>query len=230
MIRTSLLTAVLLIALPASVLAAEDPRFLTLDYNTGGMFHVTTTPEASQTVLFAPGERIQSVVISDPNAYQIGVTGSGDGITLKANGPSALALVNVRTDQRSYELELVPGQAQSAPSVVRFAYTAAGRTNVPPPPPSAGQIAGFTWRTAGSKALWPSAIRDDGSRTYIEWAHEQALPAIFALGASGNEEMVEGYVRGGVLTIDRVYHELVFRIDGERARAQRVEEKVRRGQ
>lgn len=213
-------------ALPAGSQAADDPRFQTIPYAPGGLFNVQTTPEASQTVLFAPGERVTSVIVSDPGAYAIGVTGSGDGITLKANGPSALAVVSVQTSQRAYQLELVPGRAITAPSVVQFSYAQQRRQALPPI--TAQQVAGFGWRVSGSKSLRPSAVRDDGSRTYIEWDRGQAQPAVFAIGASGQEEIVEAYVRGGVVMIDRVYTELVFRIDKTSAKAIRTQEKPRR--
>lgn len=213
--------------IPLASHAADDPRFLTIPYAPGGLFHVQTTPEASQTVLFAPGERVTSVIVSDPGAYLIGVTGSGDGITLKANGASALAVVSVQTSQRAYQLELVPGRGAASPSVVQFSYATAAR---PATLPSSNvrQASGFGWRLSGSKVLRPSTVRDDGTRTYIEWDRAQAQPAVFAIGASGKEEIVEAYVRGGIVTIDRVYPELVFRIDKTSAKAVRTEEKPRR--
>lgn len=210
--------------IPLTVHAADDPRFQTIPYAPGGLFHVQTTPEASQTVLFAPGERVTSVIVSDPSTYLIGVTSSGDGITLKANGPSALAVVSVQTSQRAYQLELVPGRGAAAPSVVQFSYAPAARPTVLPPS-NARQVSGFSWRISGSKVLRPSAVRDDGTRTFIEWDRGQAQPAVFAIGASGQEEIVEAYTRGGIVTIDRVYPELVFRIDKTSATATRTQEK-----
>lgn len=226
--KATLLTIGLVIGgIPLAGHAADDPRFQMIPYALGGLFHVQTTSDASQTVLFAPGERVTSVIVSDPSAYLIGVTASGDGITLKANGPSALAVVSVQTSQRAYQLELVPSRGATAPSVVQFSYVPASRQAVVPPS-NARQVSGFGWRTSGSKALRPSAVRDDGSRTYIEWDRGQAQPAVFAIGASGQEEIVEAYVRGGIVTIDRVYPELVFRIDKTSAKATRTQEKPRR--
>lgn len=217
------------LALPQAAGAApgDDPRILELDAGGTGMFHISTSPETTQTVLFAPGERIRSVIISDPGAYQVAVSGGGDSLTLKANGLSALAVVTVRTDSRGYELELVPERTGAVPSVVRFARMA--QRQLPVVAASPAQAAGFDWKVSGSSALRPLAIRDDGQHTFIEWHKDQAMPAIFAVGAAGSEEMVEGYVRGGQLTIDRVYRELIFRIDSEKAAARRVERKGRNG-
>ena len=45
---------------------------------------------------------------------------------------------------------------------------------------------------------------------------------MFGIGVNGEEEVVDGYMRGDVFTIDRVYGQLVFRIDKKRARARRL--------
>jgi type IV secretory pathway VirB9-like protein len=78
------------------------------------------------------------------------------------------------------------------------------------------------YRLSGEKSLRPARIGDDGTHMYLEWDEEQALPAVFALNALGEEEMVDGYMRSGIFTIDRVHHDLVFRIGKKRAQAKRV--------
>ena len=77
------------------------------------------------------------------------------------------------------------------------------------------------YRISGSKSLRPARISDDGVHTYIEWDEDQALPAVFAISAQGGEEMVDGYMRDGIFTIDRVNHALIFRIDKKWAKAER---------
>lgn len=206
----------------------DDARFQTIDYDGGGIFHVQTAADTVQTVLFARGEQIRSVIVSDPNAYQITVAGSGDSLTLKAAGPMSLAMVNVRTDQRSYDLELVAGKpGELVPSIVRFSY---GERRAPAPPIAGDAIRkspDITWRITGSKALRPLEITDDGDRTYIAWGKGQAMPAVFAVGVGDSEQMVDGYVRNGRFTIDRVHERLVFRIDKESASARRIRKKGR---
>ena len=79
-----------------------------------------------------------------------------------------------------------------------------------------------SYRLSGEKSLRPVRIGDDGTHVYIEWSEEQALPAVFALNAIGEEEMVDGYMRQGIFTIDRVHKTLVFRIGKQRAKADRM--------
>jgi type IV secretion system protein VirB9 len=227
--------AILLMLLSVPAAAQELPpaspgqsgRFLTLDYAAGGLFLLPTADGTTQTVIFAPGEAIQSVVVSDPAAYAVGVSGSGDSMTVAPNGASGLAILSVRTNRRSYDFELIPGQASTAPKVVRFSYAAgAVRTGAASAPGAMPE--GVSYRQSGDRSVRPATISDDGERTYITWEEDQAMPAVFAIGPSGKEEMVEGYVRGGIFTIDRVYGQLVFRIDQDEARARRLTAKQKR--
>ncbi len=97
--------------------------------------------------------------------------------------------------------------------------------NAPPLAPVLAPLApplNTNYRISGTKALRPSRISDDGLHTYIEWSEDQALPAVFAVSAVGGEEMVDGYMREGIFTIDRVNRELVFRIDKKWAKAERL--------
>lgn len=78
------------------------------------------------------------------------------------------------------------------------------------------------YRITGDRDLRPQSISDDGVRMYIEWHEQQDLPAVFAVTRSG-EAIVEGYMRSGVFVIDRVYHDLVFRIDKRWAKARKTD-------
>lgn len=78
------------------------------------------------------------------------------------------------------------------------------------------------YRLSGEKSLRPVRIGDDGTHMYLEWSEHQALPAVFAVNALGDEEMVDGYMRQGIFTIDRVHNSLVFIIGKKRAKATRV--------
>jgi type IV secretion system protein VirB9 len=202
---------------------AGDLRFRRVDYEAGGIVQLPTSPGTVQTVLFEQGEIIRSVILSNPRAYTVVVAEKGDNLTLRPNGPSAIAMMSVRTDARSYEIELTAGSGSDAPSVVRFFYNAvpANQGNVD----VAAMARRRPYHLSGSVALRPTSISDDGLKTYISWKPDQPLPAVFAISASGKEEMVDGYVRGGVFTIDRILEKLVFRMDDARAAARRGKER-----
>lgn len=77
------------------------------------------------------------------------------------------------------------------------------------------------WKLTGNRELMPASIRDDGTKTYLEWNADQAIPAILAIDRLKREEMINGYMRGSIFTIDRVYDHLVFRLDKVSAEARR---------
>ena len=80
----------------------------------------------------------------------------------------------------------------------------------------------WQYRVTGERALRPEQMSDDGEKTYLVWHPDHALPAVFAINDFGGEEIVDGYMRNGIFTIDRVYSRLVFRIDRKVAKASRL--------
>lgn len=92
------------------------------------------------------------------------------------------------------------------------------------PLPQTGPPQTYAYRLGGDRAVRPLRVSDDGARTTVAFAPEQALPAVFAIGPTGEEIVVNGHMRAGGYVIDRVHERLVFRIDGARATARRLEE------
>ncbi|MCT2401856.1 TrbG/VirB9 family P-type conjugative transfer protein [Novosphingobium mangrovi (ex Huang et al. 2023)] len=217
---------VLILAMATSVARAQelppnDPRIAVLPAGGTGLLSLRTAPDVTQTLLFRQGETIASVILSDPTAFIITVAGSGDSLALRATRPSAYGVMTVRTNMHTYEFDMLSGAAGPVPAVVRLLEQPQYRPARHRPAVTADSGERFTYRLSGKKALRPTAIRDDGNKTYIEWGRDQAMPATFALGPTGKEQMVDGYMRGGIYTIDRVYETLIFRIDKERAKARR---------
>lgn len=98
-----------------------------------------------------------------------------------------------------------------------LASPAGDRSTITPLHAGVPQLRSDTWTVRGDRTLRPASISDDGVRTYLYWQPEQSLPAVFAVGPAGDEEVVDGYMRGGTFVIDRVHSRLVFRIDEKKA-------------
>ena len=216
-----------LCVLPGIGFAQEDARVAMLPVSGDARLTLHTALRTPQTILFPQGEQIIDVTVSDPAIYRPGVSMAGDSLVLVPDSEIGFAQMTVETLGGVYEFDLVPVQAGQAPLVVQVGGAqlplAGGGSQPQEVPPDTSQ-----YRLRGDRAVQPAAISDDGTKTYLIWGEKQAMPAVFAIGPSGEEEMVEGYMRGGVYTIDRVYAELVFRIDKEKARAQRRREGGRR--
>lgn len=196
----------------------DDPRVQTVRFAADTPVRLQTAPGNSMTIMLAPGERIMNVNISNNAAYQVTLSDSRDSLILHTSmvlyqgAPPSGGTITLRSDVRSYQLVVSTSAQSPAPYVLRFTYNRSeGRRGKPIE----------AYKLSGNDELRPSSIRDDGSKTFIQWGQDQAIPAIFALDRIGREEMVDGYMRDGVFTIDRVHDRLVFRIDNARAEAKR---------
>jgi type IV secretion system protein VirB9 len=224
------LAGLTLLCFAGSVAAQDttaDPRILSLSSASSGTLYVRTAPDVVQTLLFAPGTRITAVELSDPRAFYVVVSGTADSLTLRGATLGGTAIMTVRTSSRTYEFSLGAGQGDEAPRIIRLVPPMQNAQFSMPPPSGPGQ--GRIYKMSGERSLRPKSIRDDGRKTFIEWASDQAIPATFAIGPTGEEQMIDGYMRGGLYTLDRVYDELIFRIDRKKANARRLEGEKARG-
>ncbi len=193
-------------------------RVQTIDYAANVRFQVSISGAESVTLMLASGERIQSVEISDTAAYKLSFSDGADSMTLKATGSAVPVALNIFTDRRGYGIDLVPASPAAVPNIVRFHYGASASNEA-----GAADRLAISYRLKGDAALIPAAISDDGRKTYMQWGRYQAMPAVFAVGVSGKEEIVEGYMRDGVYTIDSISTRYVFRIDKQKATASRLD-------
>jgi len=199
----------------------EDARLQTLVERVGEPGRLVVFPEASLTLIMRQGERIQRVVVSDNSAFHVAVTGNDDSISITPLRPGVAASLQVDTASGSHEFNVETGRGLAAAYVVRLVAAS-------PALPGAGEGSGEPdlasmngrYTVKGDRGLRPARIADDGAKTYIEWGAQQSLPAVLGVGAGG-EEVVPGYMRHGIFTIDRVYPELVFRIDKRESTAVR---------
>lgn len=201
-----------------------DPRIQIVHFVSGQVIRLRVPQHGMLGILLAPGEYVRNATLRDPGSYKVTVTGMADALFIQALGATS-SVLSVTTGKRSYDFELNGSSDANIPYLVRFAPDAAPVAPSAPAPQTSAAAPG-QYKVSGNKELRPSGMRDDGSRTYIQWAAEQALPAVFALDGLGREEMVNGYMRDGMFTIDRVHEQLVFRIDKAMARARRITPKA----
>ena len=188
----------------------------------GEAIRLTAFPDAGLKLILHRGETIKRVVVSDGAAFKAAVVGGGDTIELVPAHAGAVAELRVQTDRQNYSFELETGEGLAAAYVVRLVPGEGEQSvqAVAEPQPGA---ATWSYRVKGDRSVRPDSIMDDGTRTYLEWSNNRALPAVFGVGPGGDEELVSGYMRKGVYVIDRVYPELVFRFDKQKAEAKRDE-------
>lgn len=201
----------------------ETPRIQSAEWRPSEPLVLTALPQTALTVMLEPGERIQRATLSGGPAWQVAVSAETDSFQVTPDPGAVPASLSVETDRRAYSFLLKTGDGLQAAYMVRLQFGAAQPTNqqqVMGSPEGLGNL-DWTYRLRGDRSVRPASIRDNGAKTAIEYAPGQALPAVFAIGPTGDEEAVDGYMRDGLFIIDRVHQELVFRIDKEKATATR---------
>ncbi|MEP2236024.1 MAG: TrbG/VirB9 family P-type conjugative transfer protein [Alteripontixanthobacter sp.] len=204
---------------------AENPRLQSVQWMAGQDIFLTLLPMTALTVALEPGERITQVRLDKDGEFEVRVSTQRDSLLLVPRIETASGRMSVLTASREYQFEMHTGTSPLAAYVVhvatgdqQFRAVVASPALTPLPAPT-GEI--WSYRLRGDREVRPLTISDNGVRTRIGFAADQALPAIFAIGPSGEEEVVNGYMRGDIYVIDRVWKELVFRIDKEKASARR---------
>lgn len=215
--------------------SAASPRLQTVRWQEGQTILLTALPATGLTLLFEPGEAIINVA-ADASAIATRVSSERDALLITPLRDGALGSLQVITARRNYAFTVRTASDLMAAYLVRFDNSPALPANAPAmaqmpaafaPVMQPGllqpQPAGRSWsyRLRGDRAVRPATISDDGNRTYISFAEGSALPAIFVVGPTGEEQVVNGYMRGGRFVIDEVWPEVVFRIDDKRATARR---------
>lgn len=205
-----------------------DPRVQSIEYNADQVVLLQAAPGYQISVEFAPDERIENVALGDSGAWQATPNRRGDHLFVKPIQPGVSTNMTVLTDSRLYAFELRPlsGPQTDMAYTVRFRYpgaaaaalaAAGGSEAAAGTQPPRGR-----YRLSGDRAIRPSGIDDDGAKTYIEWAADGSLPAVYSVDAKGREALVNGNMRDGIFVIDSVVPRLVFRLDKQIARAVRV--------
>ncbi|TRD12133.1 hypothetical protein FGU71_09855 [Erythrobacter insulae] len=201
---------------------AETPRIQSVEWNNGDVIVLTALPDTFLTVMLEPGETIRQATISGDTSWTVSVSAEADSFQIKGASDAVATQLKIETDMRSYDFKLETDYGLQSAYLVRLAY---GPQDRPAAVAEANSttIDNLVWsyRIRGDKSVRPASIRDNGEKTVIEYLPDQPLPAVFAIGATGDEEVVDGYMRGDRFVIDRVHQRLVFRIDKEKATARR---------
>lgn len=220
---------VLAVCAPASAQYASQgsgysQRIRVIDYVPDQIFRIEGEQGYQVTLQLGADERIENVAVGDSTAWQVTANNRGDLLFIKPVRNAISTNMTVATDVRIYLFELAPasGRASNMPYMVRFNFPATPEQVASSKPVN---TVGH-YRLSGARALRPSSIGDDGTKTFIEWPADSAMPAVFTIDAQGREALVNGNMRDGRYVIDSVLQKLVFRIDNATANAVRVAAKA----
>ncbi len=224
-----------LIALPFSASALEipkggphDERIKFVDYNPAEVVGITAHYGFSTHVEFAPGENILKIGMGDVKAWELGKLGNH--LFMKPKGKKAGTNMTVLTDKRVYNFELNAhkslGGAHPEPNdmvfQLKFRYpdeAAAHAEKVAQSKALQEKLAQQTtslpenWNywVKGSEVLAPNKAYDDRRFTYLTFANNKEMPAIYVENPDGTESLVNTHVEGDVIAVHKIAQKLVLR-------------------
>lgn len=212
---------------------AANTRLVVFRWSDQQSFTIRGLPAAFTNVEVPEGERIEGFYLSDPASWSFHVTEDQRRLLVRPAAPGAYATGVLVTDARSYELTLIAvGQGEPWFQRVRWdltegsaatgIFTPARREadeggvslNIPP------ERLRFGYTVRGRADFAPSAVFDDGVRTWFKLGESQDMPAIFAI-TEGGIDVVDVALRGDYAVVARVSDEWLLKLHGNEVRVRR---------
>jgi type IV secretion system protein VirB9 len=203
--------------------SASDKRIRFTDYDPYDVLTIWTRVGADTLVVFESGEKVLDLGGGDTDAWDIGVIKAGNGFMIKPKATSPNTSVHVVTDRRVYnlDLKLVP-RNQGNFLTVWYRYpkeeaesrAAAQREQRTQQLLAAGPAAGRrneSYSAQGADDTAPEAAWDDGTKTYLRFAPNRTIPAVYYVAEDSKEHLANFTVSGATLQIDRVARKFVLR-------------------
>lgn len=203
--------------------SAKDSRIRFVDYDPHDVVTIYGRVGADTLILFDPDEKIEDLSGGDTDAWSVGVTKKGNGFFIKPSAISPTTNAHVVTDKRVYSIDLrLAAKGQPSYLTVWYRYpdqdaakqqAAAERqrtrdllaSGVP------GAKRNYAYSEQGSSQIAPSSAWDDGTATYLTFAANASMPAVYVVGEDGKESLVNTSVQGDVLQVHKVAPKLVLR-------------------
>lgn len=216
-------------------------------YEPGRVYEVWTAPLRVTALTLAPGETVTSKAAGDTVRWQIGESASGAGATSRTHvliKPLQTGLETnliLTTNQGVYLLSLRSGTADSFNAAVAWDTQAPASEPLGGVPAPAADQSLVTPRgpidtryrilPQGRAPRWtPTAVFDDGERTFITLAPEASvgeIPALFVL-ADGEPQLVNYRQVDGLLIVDRLFEQAELRLGARRPSIVRIHRLGRR--
>ncbi|WP_292059456.1 TrbG/VirB9 family P-type conjugative transfer protein [Brevundimonas sp. UBA5936] len=213
-------------------------------WSDGRVYEVWTAPLRVTTLTLAPGETVTAKAAGDTVRWQIGESQSGAGASarthvlikpLQAGLETNLVLT---TSQRVYLLTLRSGAADAFNAAIAWDYGFAASSGpvadplsgLPPVDVQAATPQGpldarYRIEARGRSPRWaPTAVFNDGARTFITMSPGAAIDEVPALFVRAGEDLqlVNYRQADGVLIVDRLFDEAELRLGDRRPQIVRI--------
>jgi len=218
------------IALCAPAVAAQktypspkDSRIRFVDYDEHDIVKIYGKVGTDTMVVFEPGEQIQDMSGGDTAAWAVGVTTARNAFFIKPSAVSPATNMHVVTTRRVYSIDLqLAARGQQNYLTVRYRYPTqeaarqqavadARRTRDVLNAGVPGASRNNHYSAEGSSEIDPLEAWDDGTATFMRFAPNASIPAVYTLGKDGKEQLADVSMPNDVLRIPKVAAKLILR-------------------
>ncbi len=205
-----------------------DQRIKTVRYNPDDVYRVRVRLGTATLIQLEEGETLETpesgLGIGDANGWTIAVRGNN--IFMKPKMRSPDTNINLVTNKRTYAFSLESVESDSnAAYILRFDYPEPepsvweqqnqeqrlACTDVPMP---AGDHINYDYWGWGDSEIAPSFIWDDGRFTCMKYPRNSETPAIYRVGADGEEMMVNSHTQDDTIVVHTTANEFRLRLGG----------------
>ena len=218
--------------------AHQDSRIQYVDYDPDNVVKIRAKIGHTVTVQLDKSEDAEKGVVAMGDAQAWNMAVKGNNLIFKPTATSPATNLTVITDKRTYVFDLslagcIKGKKkrcvdiQEPTYLLRFHYPTeeekARRKRAAQQERTLNMMVkfGLSKETAklnylyygkGDKAIAPSAIWDDGRFTYIQYADNRDLPAVYKINPDGSEMLVNSHMEEDVIVVHETAPKLIIRL------------------
>lgn len=210
-----------------------DHRIQTVMYTPDNVFRIKSVVGRSSLIQFPAGETVNQrdglITSGDPNAWDVGVNGTGNLISVKPktiDDPDTNLIVNTNLHTYAFELTLLKdNQVRSATYILRFDYPHPPKVGETPfkgrdlnQDPCSGGIQNRSYTEKGDPkkgdlTLAPSEVWDNGTFTCFRFPTNAPRPVIYQVLADGTETLVNTHQVYDIEVVHNTSKEFRLRLD-----------------
>jgi len=188
-----------------------DDRVRTVVFTERQVYRIDTKVLTATTIEFGPGEEIVNVALGDNVGFTYGQLGDNS-LAVKPTQTGVRTNMSVATTRGTYVFEMIEG-ARRPMYLVEFAYPKSGaatRSAIRAPGPNSRTY--YVKKASRATGFMPARIWDDGTKTYMQFSQNAAMPAAFRADGNGREYSVQTKIENGVMIIPSVQDRWVLRL------------------
>ncbi|MGQ0563549.1 MAG: TrbG/VirB9 family P-type conjugative transfer protein [Gemmobacter sp.] len=211
-------TAAIAETAPASM--GADARVRSVLYNPVDVIRLDTHLRVNTAIELGAGERIDSVLLGDSEAFEVEVLSNRTTVSIKPLIAGAETNMTIYTGRRTITLAISEGRSQHPTYRLVLRYPETGAARTPRVAAAGSRDIGYAW--SGDESLRPVHIWNDGQATFFAFP-PGLRPSVFGVDAAGREVTLNSGTRGSIVRVAGIRNAYSIRIGTQVLCIERVE-------